>query len=73
MSQLQLIVFDKQVGKVAIDPGEIAQVVPTVRDGWTMITLHSGHEHMVHHDFYRVVKIINEARTSSPVSVARAS
>jgi uncharacterized protein YgiM (DUF1202 family) len=57
-------VFDKHSAKVAIDPGEVDQVVPTVRDGWTMITLHNGHEHMVHHDFYRVVKIINEARTS---------
>ena len=64
MSQLQLIVFDKQAAKVAIDPGEITQVVPTVRDDWTMITLHSGHEHMVHHEFHRVVKTINEARMS---------
>jgi hypothetical protein len=62
MSQLQLVVFDKHSAKVAIDPGEIAQVVPTVRDDWTMITLRNGHEHMVHHDFQRVVRIINEAR-----------
>ena len=62
MSQLQLVVFDKQAQKVALDPGEIAQVVPTMRDGWTMITLHGGHEHMVHHDFDRVVRTINQAR-----------
>jgi predicted RNA binding protein YcfA (HicA-like mRNA interferase family) len=38
--------------------------VPTMRDGWTMITLHGGHEHMVHHDFHRVVQTINQARAS---------
>jgi hypothetical protein len=29
-----------------------------------MITLHGGHEHMVHHDFQRVVQTINQARAS---------
>jgi hypothetical protein len=64
MSQLQLVVFDKHHARVAIDPGEITQIVPTVRDDWTMITLRNGHDHMVHHDFNRVVDTINRARTS---------
>ena len=64
MSQLQLVVFEKQAQRIALDPGEIAQVVPTIRDDWTMITLRGGHENMVHLDFQRVVMTINEARAS---------